>query len=173
MLGEMTTMTRAWRKRLAALALAPLVFLGTLPHSACHCDRGPHEAFCRVAPSGSKNAAAPAATRACCLARRAKSRRLDAPAEGGGQLPPRSGCGAPRATAPWGACCGKAWEPALPATLSDSTKITGGFDGLALAPVKLGIAVALADRCAFHLRHFPRATPPPLDAVIVYLHLTI
>jgi hypothetical protein len=171
MLGKLTRVTRACRKRLAALALAALVFLGTLPHSACLCASDPRNAFCRSATSGREIARENPAPRACCLARRA--RRLQARPEAGGQVQQLAGYGQPRVTAPSGACCGKVWEPALPATAAEATKATKGGDWLPLTSFKSGVAVAPADRFGSNSGYSLRATPPPLDAVIVYLHLTI
>lgn len=172
MFRRMTRLMRAYRERIVSLVLVPAFFLGTMPHTACICADGHREEFCKAAlcraiANGSathccgcsccKNSSAQP-QRSCCQAKNGESRS--------GSPGPANGLAAKT-----GSCCHPFLEAPAPAAISAKADLGSPLTLLAtidLSQTFLGTIEfqPTLDRSSF-------STPPPLDAVIVFLHLTI
>jgi hypothetical protein len=156
-----------YRERLLSLVLVPAVFFGTLPHTACICADGHREAFCqamacRIAvtpPSEAENCCCCRAktsenkTQNCC---RGKQSRTDQTCELG---------------AGTGSCCQPIVEAPSPVVISSKAELT--MKSLVVAAIEAPNLFRFSTVSWPTLPLAVHSTPPPLDTVIVYLHLTI
>jgi hypothetical protein len=163
MISRLISQLHFTRRGLLSLALLPAFLYGALPHTACICADGHREEHCRAL---SRHSSAPqSATKSecsCCKARQGAPSCCQA---AGSQAQSHS------ASMAAGTCCRPIVES--PAPLIRSANVQTAAKPLALATLVPVDELLAAD--AFQLvrswRHF--STPPPLDVVIVYLHLTI
>jgi len=173
MFRRITRLIRAYRESIVSLVLLPAFFLGTMPHTACICADGHREEFCKAAlcraiNNGSitsnccgcsccKNSGAQQ-QRSCCRAKNCESKsRSQAPANG--------------VAAKTGSCCHPFVEAPAPATNASNADLSSHLtlvSTIDLPQTSVGVdeLQPTLDRSSF-------CTPPPLDTVIVFLHLTI
>jgi hypothetical protein len=157
------------RHGLFSLALLPAFLHGTLPHAACICADGHREEHCRALSrhaSASKSAAKSGCM--CCKTRNESAgccQGAEQHQPANQQPQPHTGLAALEN------CCHPVIE--APAPLAVSVKSDSAANSSLIAAI-----TPIADFCstgsarpAWHSQHL--FTPPPLDAVIVYLHLTI
>ena len=173
MIRKVKKLVAAYRERLVSLVLVPAFFLATMPHTACICADGHREAFCRAAlcrMMGAQfgestccgcsccKAGATCEKRSCCKAKHSQEKPIDT-SSGAGLIAKTGSCCLPYVEIP---------DPGVTAGMSDlkvnSTQVT------AIAPLPT-LLPADTIRPTFERTH--HSTPPPLDTVIVYLHLTI
>ena len=164
-----------WRSRgrMLSLVMLPAFFLGTLPHTACICADGHREEFCKAAlcralGNGSKTTACcgcscckPSgshAGRSCCQSKQGES--------GKPSSMPMNGLAAKT-----NSCCQPIIEAPAPASQSSKVEVVDQLSLVAAVASLLLLVPTVDIRPSFD--HIHSATPPPLDAVIVFLHLTI
>jgi hypothetical protein len=170
---RITRQLRAYREKLISLVVLPVFFFGTMPHTACICADGHREEFCKAAICRALNQGA--STTQCCGCSCCKN--------AGGQkvrsccqsksCEPASGSETPvnGVAAKKGSCCHPYLEDSAPATVSGKASLGSQ---LVIAATAVGpITLVSADEYLPTLNLDIFSTPPPLDAVIVYLHLTI
>jgi hypothetical protein len=161
------------RERLLSLVMLPAFFLATLPHTACICADGHRESSCNVwacragAPESSKAASC---GRSCCKDCRAKQER-NCCHKNAGESAKHDSMHVSGLVISTGSCCHPIIE--APAAAIATNKAKQASDQLIAAVVHPlpALVSTVAVRPAFERIH--TSTPPPLDAVIVYLHLTI
>lgn len=150
------------RRGLFSLALLPAFLYGTLPHTACICADGHREEHCRVLSRRESAAKFGAKTHcSCCQVRQGERSCCQT-----NKHPSKPQSGLIFA----GTCCQPIVES--PAPLAPSAKVQ--------SPNKSALLTALAPTVEYWSAVSSRITPghplstqPPLDVVIVYLHLTI
>ncbi len=160
-------------ERLLSLVMLPAFFLGTLPHTACICADGHREpscnaSACRARAFESSKAACCGCIcckdcgtkhgRSCCQKQASKSHKHNSVSVNG-------------LVAMTGSCCHPIIE--VPAAAIGPNKAQQSLDQVVAAvghPLP-ALASTVAVRPSIDRVH--TSTPPPLDAVIVYLHLTI
>jgi|SRR4051812_33936113 hypothetical protein len=167
MLRNLRYRARVFGQRLFSLVLIPAFLCGTLPHTACICADGHREQQCRAIgrpialPHGSSAAkchccsshtTSGPATIACCHSTTGESQSASSLTAG-------KSCCQPIVEGP---------ASAIPAAKRDASLQT---KCLALAIAADGIPPAASVSFSRPTSH--PSGPPPLDAVIVYLHLTI
>jgi hypothetical protein len=161
------------RERLLSLVMLPVFFLATLPHTACICADGHREASCKAwacRAGASESSKAASRGRGCCTDCGAKKGRSCCPKKAGESAKhdslPVSGL-----VLSTGSCCHPIIE--APAAAIAPSKAKQASDQLIAAVVHPlpALASTVAVRPSFDRVH--SSTPPPLDAVILYLHLTI
>jgi hypothetical protein len=162
MILRLFSQLRFTRHGFLSLALLPAFLYGTLPHTACICADGHREEHCRAL---SRHTSAPQSAAksecSCCKAREGAPSCCQA---GEHQS---SAC---HLLTTAGTCCQPIVES--PAPLVPSAKVQSPEKSALLATVAPIPEYWSADSfCTPHWRHL--STPPPLDVVIVYLHLTI
>ena len=162
-------LVRPHRERFLALVMLPAFFLATLPNTACICGDGHREARCNAA--------------ACCAIKQGKSTGVCCgcpccqmksgkpccccKAKRSG-IEPRKDC-PPGLVAKTGNCCRPIVESPAPAQGIEKISLPSTFD-----VVISELSPTVADAGQFRLaRRTLDYHGPPLDAVVVYLHLTI
>ena len=160
------------RERFLSLVMLPAFVFATLPHTACICADGHREEFCKAALCAAINSGS--STTACCGCRCCKShgapnRSCCQPAG----CEPTKGTPSPVSglTAKNGSCCHPFIEAPAPA-IAPAQADFGSHQAL-IAAVDLPAVFVGEDGLQPTLDHNAFSTPPPLDAVIVFLHLTI
>ncbi len=159
------------RERFLSLVMLPAFFLATLPHAACICGDGHHEANCNAAAcraikqgkSSGVSCGCPCCQMQsgkpyCCC--KAKQQRDGSP----DRAP------APGLATHTGNCCHPIVESPFPAQGIEKISLPSQFD-----VVVNELSPTIVDAGQFRLaqRALDFHGPPPLDAVVVYLHLTI
>ena len=162
MIRRLRKWLRGHSERLLAAVLLPAFFLGTLPQTACICADGHREAACPAMARGKARSGSATCcpsreqTRSCCQAKSCCGSR---PASTTGIVARTTSCCHPVVESPAPAVTAKKTDAPAP------SKIAATID-------PISSLVPLVDvRPALVAANY--ATPPPLDAVIVYLHLTI
>ena len=173
MFQRMPRPMRARRERVVSLLLLPAFFLGTMPHTSCICADGHREEFCkatlcRAFNQGSKTTACCGCSccknsgdkqvRACCRAKACESTNSSSTPVNG-------------VTARTGSCCHPFTEAPAPAVAAGKASL-GSQLVLCTATVPV-VTYLPAQEVQPTLDRSNFSTPPPLDAVIVFLHLTI
>jgi hypothetical protein len=164
----------AHREQFVSLLLLPAFFFGTMPHTVCICSDGHREEFCKAAlcaaiSSGSNKSACCGCS--CCINHGSQPVRACCR---GKACQPASGGGAPvnGIAAKTGSCCHPFIEAPKPGTTSSKADLDSQLvlNAASLLPATFiihdDLQPTMLDRSSF-------STPPPLDAVIVFLHLTI
>jgi len=171
MFREVKRRLRRHRERVLSLVLLPAFFLGTMPHTDCICGDGHREVFstpgnCRAC----LNSASAAKGRSCCQTQASPEQRSCCGIKHGQE--PVSGDATDTSCAAKPNCCCKAVIAIpSPVTLSKSSGRT--VPPASAAIVESTPAYISAKELGPASEWVRNATPPPLDAVIVYLHLTI
>lgn len=164
MISRLIAQFQFTRRGLLSLALLPAFLYGTLPHTACICADGHREEHCRaLAGQRCDKTSATSAPCTCCKARQTHNARNCCQANEEGL--PRTGLIAS------GACCHPIVEapaPVVPTAKADLASKSTLVAAVATVPEPLSADSYRPLRHSDHL-----STPPPLDVVIVYLHLTI
>lgn len=162
---------RSHRERLLSLVLLPAFLLGTLPHTDCICGDGHRELFCTPGHCRaclSRSSASGAGCHSCCKAHAATEKPSCCATKHCEQSP----AGGPTSVAAnQGCCCKGVLEVPAPVTLSKKSELTGHSTFVAV--VESPPAYVAANELWPSFDCVSHSTPPPLDAVIVYLHLTI
>jgi hypothetical protein len=161
------------RERLLSLVLLPTFFLGTMPHTACICADGHREPFCRAAACSdlaSGTSKTPSCGCSCCKDRGSQ--------EGQSCCSGKSCCAGKHSSIPvdglaakTGSCCQPIVEAPAPAV--KTTKAEWDKRLALVATIESFSSLMLANEFRPALERNSHSTPPPLDAVIVFLHLTI
>lgn len=159
------------RERLLSLVMLPAFFLGTLPHTACICADGHREPFCRAAActaSGSSRTACCGCS--CCKDRGSHEGRSCCQ---GKSCQPTNGSSTPASglAAKTGSCCQPIVEAPAPAAKTSKVELDKHL--VLVATIESFSSLAAANEVRPALERSSFSTPPPLDAVIVFLHLTI
>jgi len=164
----------AHRERILSLVLLPAFFLGTLPQTACICADGHREASC-PATSGRILAARTNENKcgghSCCMPKSSASENRTCCQAKLGQP---SSCDTASGTtliAQAGSCCHRIVES--PAPVAPSAKSDLVSKSAVVAAIEPIATLWSADRVRPEFERGQHSTPPPIDAVIVYLHLTI
>jgi hypothetical protein len=157
------------RERLLSLVMLPAFFLATLPHTACICGYGHRESRCNASAcctikQGKLTDVSCGCP--CCQSKHGKACCCKAkPAASGCEKCPPSGLAAKN-----GNCCQPIVEAFAPAKGVEKVSLVSPLD---VATGVLLPAVADAEPSLLLRRALDHHGPPPLDVVIVYLHLTI
>jgi hypothetical protein len=167
MFRRVTNLARVYRERVFSLALVLVFLLGTLPHTACICADGHREEHCQALAC--RNLATRQAKMQKCSCCRDKV---------GGATEP-SCCLAKESQVEFdvdliraaGSCCNPIVE--APSPMAVSSKVNSASKALVFATIEPPSLFDLAEHVPPATGWNNRSTPPPLDAVIVYLHLTI
>jgi len=160
----------AWthRQQLLSLVILPTFFFATLPHTACICADGHRETFCNVAACRllAHNSGATVCCgckccnshdgRKCCRNKRGDDESHDLPKTG---LFVKSGC-----------CQPIVQFPALVTNLEQVNSVAQSANVAAVDPLP-ALLPAISTGPALYC--IARSIPRPLDAVILFLHLTI
>jgi hypothetical protein len=166
MLRKLRYQARFNRQRLISLVLIPAFSAGTLPHTACICADGHREEHCRaiqplVVPHGTS-----AAKCNCCSSRSTAGAAGNVSCHGRGLQ-----VASPSALTIGKSCCQPIIEGPASAIPVSKTDVHLGAKCVGLAFTQdstlPGASISFS-RPAAH-----PGGPPPLDAIIVYLHLTI
>jgi hypothetical protein len=160
-------------ERIISLVLLPAFFFASMPHIACICADGHREAFCKTAlcrAIGNGTNRSDCGGYSCCNNRgsgpvRSCCQGKACPSPGGGTTP-LHGIGAKT-----GSCCHPVIEAPSPAITSGKTDLTSQAALIAM-PVPPTTFI-FANELHPELSRSDFSAPPPLDAVIVFLHLTI
>jgi hypothetical protein len=171
MFHRVTKLARRHRERLLSLALLPVFLLGTLPHTACICADGHRESFCRAAIcSAIGGGSAMSACCGCsCCDQHSSSGKKDC-------CQAKSCCSAKQDTThsngivAKNSCCRPFVEPAAPAVVVKKAHRATPLQVAATTPL---VTLIGADGIFPTIQRGSFCTPPPLDAVIVFQHLTI
>jgi hypothetical protein len=160
-------------ERLISLVLLPAFFLGTMPHTACICADGHREEFCKATlcrAIGQGSRVSSCCGCSCCKNAGGQQARSCCQKKG---CQPTKGSGVPAngLTAKTGSCCNPFVEAAAPSTLAGKTNL--GSQLMVVATIAAPSTFQVAEELHPALDRSSFSTPPPLDAVIVYLHLTI
>lgn len=166
-------LTRTYREKILSLVMLPAFFLATLPHTACICADGHREpscqaAVCRSLAKGSSMTACCGCTccshrgsnepRSCCQAKQKQQSSSDHHPISGSAVAAKG-------------CCKPFVESPAPAAVAAKGKLVSE---LTLAAVALTPTTMLSASELWPTFERPQqAMPPPLDAVIVFQHLTI
>jgi len=162
MISRLFSRLQFTRRGFLSLALLPALLYGTLPHTACICADGHREEHCQALSRHTSAAQSAAKSEcSCCKARQGapsccQSSENQSPA-----------C---HLSTTSGTCCQPIVES--PAPLVPAAKFQTPAKSTLLATV-----APIAEYCSAESFLTPHwrllSTPPPLDVVIVYLHLTI
>jgi len=163
MISRLSSQLRLTRQALLSLALLPVFLWGTLPHIACICADGHREEHCRALSGQVRALRSATSTKCSCCQSRNGARSCCQTAKHERQSPTNLIAS--------GSCCHPIVESPAPLVLT----------GKIQPPTKATLVAAIAPLAEFDtaptnhaLRQWHRlSTPPPLDVVIVYLHLTI
>lgn len=170
MFRKVKKLAAVYRERLVSLMLLPAFFLATMPHTACICADGHREAFCRAALCrlmSSEFGESACCGCSCCKARATCEKRSCCKAKHC-QQKPIDGTGLIAIT---GSCCHPYVEVPAPAVTVGKTDLKANSTLVtAIAPLPILLP---ADNIRATFERVHHSTPPPLDTVIVYLHLTI
>ncbi len=173
MFRRLSKLARTYREKILSLVVLPAFFLGTLPHTACICADGHREEFCKAAAC--RSIASGSSTTACCGCSCCQNRGSD---QGRScckdkccERPTGSTAPAGGLTAKTGTCCQPIVEAPAPAATSSKAELGAKADFVA-AVVPFPSAI-LANEIRPVMEPIGYSTPPPLDVVIVFLHLTI
>jgi hypothetical protein len=170
MFQRLNKLTHLHRARLTSLVLLPAFFLSTLPHTACICADGHREATCkalvsRLVPTGFNasacsccNTPSSCEARSCCRGKHSQTASSSH----------HAGCGL---VAKSKSCCQPIIE--TPAPASATAKGEPAKQALLGAMIASEPALFFANENSPSLPAIGLSTPPPLDAVIVFQHLTI
>ncbi len=162
------------RERLLSLVMLPAFLLGTLPPSACICADGHYEPFCRVAIC--RALASGSSSTACCGCSCCKGRSSN---QGGESCcAGKSSCTQQHGSTPVGgvaakagSCCQPIVE--LPAPAAQASEMELDKQLPLVATIESLSSFSSANEVRPTLERNSFSTPPPLDVVIVFLHLTI
>jgi len=173
MFRQLTKQVRASREKIISLLLVPSILLGTMSHTVCICADGHREEFCQAVLRGPPGKASSNAVHGgCSCCKDPDSHSVPSCCKGkashasGGSTAPAEG-----ASAKNGSCCHPSVE--APAPASGSGKADVGWQLTQVATIDLPPVLLSADEFQPTLDRSSFATPPPIDAVIVFLHLTI
>lgn len=162
---------RSHRERVFSLVLLPAFLLGTLPHTDCICGDGHREPFCTPGHCRaclSRSSASGAGGHSCCKSHASSEK----PSCCAGKQCERSPAGGPTSVAAkQGCCCKGIIEVPTPVTLAKKSELTG--HSMVAAILESPQTYVSAAELWPSFECVSRSMPPPLDAVIVYLHLTI
>ena len=159
------------RERLLSLALLPVFLWGTMPRTACICADGHREAFCRAAVCSAVDGGR--TTSACCGCS-CCGKDSSPNSKNGSQA--KSCCAAkqkttrPSGVAARNSCCQPFIESSV---LAVAVKKIDSATQLQVAATTPLVALNGADGIGPTLQRGSFCTPPPLDVVIVFQHLTI
>jgi len=172
MFRGLNKLVAAHRERIVSLVLLPAFFFATMPHTACICADGHREAFCKAALCRAMSNGSSAT--ACCGCSCCKNRDTQHGVSccHGKSCQPASG-DSPRSNgvaAKTGSCCHPFLEGPAPASVS---KADAGSHEALTGAIELPTAFIGADEFQPTLDRSGFSMPPPLDAVIVFQHLTI
>jgi hypothetical protein len=160
------------RERLLSLVMLPAFFLATLPHAACICADGHRESSCRIAAC--KTLTSETSKTACCGCRCCKDRGSH---QGrsccqGKSCQPTNGSSTPgNGLVAKTGCCQPIVEAPAPAAKTSKVELDKHL--VLVATIESFSSLAAANEVRPALKGNSFSTPPPLDAVIVFLHLTI
>ena len=161
------------RERILSLVMLPAFLLGTLPHTACICADGHREPCCRA--GACMSSASTSSRTACCGCSCCKDRSSP---EGQACCSGKSCCAGKHSSKPvdglaakTGSCCHPFVEAPAPAAKTSKVELDKQLPLLATIESFSSLAAANEVRPALERNSF--SAPPPLDAVIVFLHLTI
>ena len=166
MLGMLTKAIRTTlQARVMALLLVPAIILGTTPRNACACADGHLEFSCNARTCSAKDqqgrccCAKTNVGKSCCATKKVTNSRSGCADSTGLQIKSQSCCCTPVLIA----------SPAI--TLAKESPAvensTTNFVATAMLPCEMW--PTLVQRNSFACNH----APPPVDRVIVFLHLTI
>jgi hypothetical protein len=164
---RVTRLAQVFRERVLSVALLPVFFLGTLPHTACICADGHREEHCQALACRNlatkqlktqkcgccRDRAANVGAQSCCLAKQSQAESCT------------------RMVGMSGSCCNPIVE--APAPMASAGKVDLATKSLVVATTEPPSTFNLVDRVQSATESINLSTPPPLDVVIVYLHLTI
>jgi hypothetical protein len=161
---------RSHRERLLSLVMLPAFLLTTLPNAACICGDGHREAHCNVTACRAVmegNTTGVSCGCACCQTKSGEPGGCCKAKQSGNE--PRKDF-PPGLAAKTGNCCLPIVESPAPAQGIEKISLPFQFD-----VVVSEVLPTIVDAGQFHLarRTLDFHGPPPLDAVVVYLHLTI
>lgn len=174
MFQRLQRLASAYRERILSLVMLPAFFLGTLPHTACICADGHREAFCPATACrflGARASENTCSGHSCCIRessacenRTCCQAKLDQPSS----LDTASGT---TLIAQTESCCHPIVE--APAAALTSPKSELASKSAFVAAIEPLATLWSADRVRPAFEWNQHSTPPPIDTVIVYLHLTI
>jgi hypothetical protein len=156
-----------FRERLLSLVMVPAVLLGTLPHTACICADGHREEFCQAIVC--RNTGTPrleTKNGGCCRAKASGSKTKNCCQTSNSHA--HSGCQLGAAT---GSCCNPIVESPAPVVISGKAELAA--KSLVVAAIEPPNLIWTSANAWPTLPLTVHSTPPPVDTVIVYLHLTI
>ena len=161
------------RERLLSLVMLPAFFVASLPHPACICGDGHRELFCT--PGHCRACLRHATSTAdgghsCCQGHASELVQSCCGTKHDDQTP-TGGTSNSGLTAIQGCCCKGIVEVAGPATVSKKSEFAA--PGTVVANTQSSAAYVSVSELWPLFEQFNDSTPPPVDAVIVYLHLTI
>jgi hypothetical protein len=173
MFRGMKRLVRAYRERVISLVLLPAFFLAAMPHSACICGDGHRELFCspghcRACLSRSGDTAA--GGHSCCQGHVSCEARTCCGTKHD-EKTPAGDTSSTSVIAKHGCCCKGVVEVPAPAAVSKKSDLAGPTAFVAI--VEPATAFVSANELWPSFERISHSTPPPLDAVIVFLHLTI
>jgi hypothetical protein len=156
MFRRVRNLVRAHRERLLALVMLPAFVWATLPHAACICLAGHCKTICNTAGCACCQPAS--STSSCCC-------RAESP-----ENAPVQSSGPALAAAPAGHCCHPILQSPPPAKPVEKLTLPSQWDHV--------FSFELLGSAGVEQHHTAQRGPddhgpPPLDAVIVFVHLTI
>jgi hypothetical protein len=194
MFCKVRKLANEYGRRILSLALAPIIFLGTLPRTACICADGHREpscpaVACRLIASGSNtraccerncgNVQGSRGERSCCRGKQGQPSSDSQAANG--PVGKRGGCGngswwaeptlRDGLSAKRGGCCNPVVESPAPIVSAGRSEVAS--QSAVAANVPSQPMLLIGDQFRAWLAPMGFSRPPPLDAVIVFLHLTI
>jgi hypothetical protein len=173
MVRRLRKFVRLHRERLLSLVMLPVFFITSLPHSTCICGDGHREPFCtpghcRACLSRASNTAS--GGHSCCKGHASEQGRSCCGIKHDEQTPAGDTSNTSIA-AKHGCCCTGIVEVPAPAAVTNKSEFAG--HGVLLAIAEPSSAFVSANELFPSVERINHSMPPPLDAVIVYLHLTI
>jgi hypothetical protein len=166
-------LVRDHRERFLSLVLLPAFFLGTIAHTECICGDGHREQFCTPGNCRqclSRSSAANVSDHSCCKAHASHEKRSCCRIKPCKQ-PQADGAVNTSLAANNGCCCKAVIEVPAPVTVGKKSDLTGYSAVVAAIESVPDYVTANELWPSFDwIRH---STLPPVDAVIIYLHLTI
>src|SRR5688500_13704733 len=173
MVGKAKKLVRAFRDKVTTPALLAVFLVGTFPHPACICADGHREPLCRVAIcrllGQEMNAGASSACSHCKGTVELENRSCcrvtpSAPA-------PVGHVSQPSLIAKTGTCCRPFVKPQTP--MAAATKVSVLPISTLIAAITPLLFSCAAENDPLALSWALNATPPPLDGIIVFQHLTL
>lgn len=168
MVRRLRKFVRLHRERLLSLVVLPAFFLASLPHSACICGDGHREPFCT--PGHCRACNTSSGDHSCCKGQSSQQEQGCCGTKHDEESP-AGDTSNPTVTAKTGCCCTGVVEIPAPATVAKKSEFAG--HGVIVAIAQRSSAFVSASELWPSFEQINHSTPPPLDAVIVYLHLTI